>query len=756
MSNGGKRAMKRTIQDHPHWRQYLDSRHVLESAIAAGAWVEYEQSTEQEVLVWREKRRAGDPGATRRRLLPATNGATRIKVKWQIPGQKSDEVFYFAGALDELKRAIKAVDGIIYIVEGEMDVWSLHTLGIHNVIGTYSATSIPSDIASILDMLGAIRFIYLADNDQSGDAGAAKLATLLAQSGWQGEGEFRKVKGPGIPPKGDANDLLCHHYPDLAAALAALDALPTFLPQIERDPAPALSIASGYNDPRWDPVKEAVRIALDVSDYNRKGFSKKHFRCLDPQHEDPGPSANWHREGFCHCFGCGKDFNAKQMAEWLGIPWRDLLGAQRQIRPANNIDLNAVPRQLEPVSAPLIFEQPPDSFLRLSNKAYTAMYSSLYYFAARLRHANLLPAAFTTDEFFKAAPSLGCELSERTIYDNFAEARHSDDHPFFAKFDPSEKASSRNLKFRLRSAADIRQRLLRCLRFRVYEEEFRRAPDTIIGYEVFAAGPLGSESAKALEETLKPLYDAQNQRYKRLVRKCEDILAGYAADLDDRQVTPLPADWKIRKKGDLPAGMAHAIFAADGIDRSRSQWQKLLGISTGSVSTALDHANIKRTARIKRVQVKSKDDLLGQARKENARIMGVETNGVNERFDAAMEIIDGSTAFLQPPAEHELIAAEQPQIRPTPAKARVATEPQNSSERANNMEKPGKWHKASWDPQFRYWELVKVCHIKHGYQVKAGVGIYNPETGEIWRNPSLNDLVGLIIGLEPIESADST
>ena len=53
------------------------------------------------------------------------------------------------------------------------------------------------------------------------------------------------------------------------------------------------------------------------------------------------PSANWHKDGFCHCFGCGKDFNAKEMAEWLGIPWRALLGRQPQILSSDNIDLNA-------------------------------------------------------------------------------------------------------------------------------------------------------------------------------------------------------------------------------------------------------------------------------------------------------------------------------------------------------------------------------------------------------------------------------
>ena len=231
---------------------------------------------------------------------------------------------------------------------------------------------IPDNIASILDELGARKVIYLADNDKAGDDGAAKLATLLLRAGW----------------KSEANDLLCHHYPDLA----------TFLPQIESKPALTISVPSGYNDPRWDAIKESVRIALDVHDYNRKGFSKTKFRCLDLQHNDPEASANWRRDGFCHCFGCGKDFDANQMAEWLGIPWRALLGRQRQFRTAHNIDLDAAPPEFETASAPQFYAETPDSLIRLLNKRYTTMHSSLYYVISRLRSAGHLPEAFSVQE----------------------------------------------------------------------------------------------------------------------------------------------------------------------------------------------------------------------------------------------------------------------------------------------------------------------------------------------------------------------
>ena len=132
--------------------------------------------------------------------------------------------------------------------------------------------------------------------------------------------------------------------------------------------------------------------------------------------------------------------------------------------------------------------------------------------------------------------------------------------------------------------------------------------------------------------------------------------------------------------------------------------------------------------------------------------MRVETDEGSQIFNVTMEITGEAIATLQLIAEHEIISDGQPEIRPTPANPQVSPEPETKSERADNMEKPGNWHKASWDPQFRYWELVKICRLKHGYEVKEGVGIYDPETGEIWSNPSLNDLVTLITGVEPDES----
>ena len=134
------------------------------------------------------------------------------------------------------------------------------------------------------------------------------------------------------------------------------------------------------------------------------------------------------------------------------------------------------------------------------------MYSALYYYATRLRSAGLLPEGFSIQELIDAARTQGCELKDRAIYNNFEAARHGDDHPFFAKLDPSAGARSWNVQIspalsgRCRGPASALQSASASTK-----RNFEGDPDTIIGFEVFAEAPLGSESAKALELALEPL-----------------------------------------------------------------------------------------------------------------------------------------------------------------------------------------------------------------------------------------------------------
>ena len=516
-------TIQRRIQDHPLWSAYLADRHILEEATAA-AWVEREDWTRQDVLVWREKRRDGGPGATRRRLLKpvSVKGKRQAKLRWQFGGEKTDETFYYVGTLDELKDAIAAAGGIVTIVEGEVDVWSLQAMGIRNVIGIYGITNIPKDIATIFNELGVAGFVYFADNDKSGEDGASNLSTRLHEAHWPGDQDYRKFAGAGIPDKGDANDLLCHHFPDIAGARTALDALPKFSPSIKERSVHQPSTGIGHGQQGWDAVKEAIRIALGVGveDFNRKGFSKN-FRCLLPHHEDKTPSAAWHKDGFYKCFGCRETLNAKEMAERLDIDWRPLIRPQPKLVSSTDIDLDAAPQLTEAEPAPLSLDQAPDTWLSLLTKFHTPTDALLFHFALRVCRTGSLAQGFTRQEFIKALRLLGCNVSAGSIYRVFADVCEHNNHPVFSKIDPSQGSGSRNCKFRLRSLDDFRRRLLHDIRLRIYEKKFGEHPDILIGFDVFAEAPLGSDFEKTLESALKPLYGEQQQRFESLKHLCD-------------------------------------------------------------------------------------------------------------------------------------------------------------------------------------------------------------------------------------------
>ena len=740
-------TIKRSIQDHPEWSAYLADRHIFEPAIVAGAWIEREDWTRQDVLVWREKRRDGSPGATRRRLLKqvSINGKKRQKVRWQYRGQKTDEPFYYVGTQDELKGAIAAAGGTVTIVEGEIDVWSLQAMDIRNVIGIYGITNIPRDIASIFDELGVTGFIYLLDNDKAGERGAANLRTLLHGSGWTGAQEYRKFAGPGIPDKGDANDLLCHYLSDMSQARAALDALPSFLPSIKRERVQKQFTRIDHDQPGWDAVKEAIKIALGVDRFKSNDYSRKNISCPNPQHEDKNPSAGWHKDGYCTCHACGETFNAKQVAEWLGIDWQGLASPQRSIVSSKDINLDAAPQQTQAERAPLSFDKAPDTWLRLLIKFYKPTEALLFFYFLRARKAGHLTQAFTRKQCMKALRDLGCKVSSGAIYKVFQKVAKHDDHPLFVKVDPNAGSGSRNCQFQLRGLDDIRRRLLHGIRYRVYESTFHKHRDTLIDYQVFSEALPGSEFTKTLQSALEPLYREQKQRFESIKYKCEQKIAAHQTDLEDLSSTPL-LNWTIDKPCELPALLARGIYNADPEDRSKTEWERLLGIKKSSVAAALKRAGIKRKACIVREEVESQRDAKDRARELGAKIVGVEVDGAHLPYDAAMDIPHGSVAIFQPPAQHEVFSDEKQIIKAPPAKSPVSPPEETTTARADNMQRPGNWYKASWDPQFIYWELVKACCLLHGYQVKDGVGIYDPQTGEVWTNPTRHELVSLIIG----------
>ncbi len=396
-------------------------------------------------------------------------------------------------------------------------------------------------------------------------------------------------------------------------------------PSIKRKTAAQPATEIDYNGERWDTVKEAIRIALDVEVFNTKGFSKN-FRCLNPQHEDKTPSAAWHKDGFYKCFGCGELLNAKEMAERLGIERRALVRPQPNIVSSQGIDLNAAP-QMDAETAPLSIEHAPDSWLRTFNKFYTRTEAVLFFYVLRAPRSDCLAQSFTTQEFIEALRELGCKASDRSIYRVFEAVSEHDNHPLIAKLDPSQGSRCRNAKYRLRSLEDIKRRLLHDISLRVYENTFHKHPDILIGFEIFAEALPGSNLAIGLKSTLEPLYSEQKQRFERLKHICEQKIAAYGADLDDLSATPLSPDWTVNKPSELPTLLARGIYDADPEDRSKAEWAQLLGISSSSVDATLKRAGIERGAYTEREEVSSQREAKDRARELGAKIVGVEVDG---------------------------------------------------------------------------------------------------------------------------------
>ena len=428
----------------------------------------------------------------------------------------------------------------------------------------------------------------------------------------------------------------------------------------------------------------------------------------------------------------------------MDIDWRALRWSQPQSVSSKDIDLDAAP-QTDAETAPLSFEYAPDTWLSLINQFFKPTDAVLFCFAQPASHAGHLAQEFTRQEFVNVVRPLGCNISERSIYRVFEDVFEHDNHPLFAKLDPSLGSSSRNRKIQLRSEEDIKRRIAHAARYRVYERTFHKRRDILIDFKVFNQAKLGSELAKTLKSALEPLYKEQKQRFDSLIHSCERIIAGYLADLDDLTSTPLP-DWTIDQPCELPALLARGIYESDPEDRSKREWARLLGISKANVGDTLKRAGIQRRAYIKREEVNSQREAKDRARELGAKIVAVEVDGAHELYDAAMEINQGSVVLLQPTALHEIVSDEKQIIKAAAAKPSITAPAETPSKRADNMKKPGNWHKPSWDPQFLYWEMVKACCLLHGYEVIDDIGLSDPQTGEVWTNPTLEDLGSLITG----------
>jgi hypothetical protein len=231
--------------------------------------------------------------------------------------------FYFCG-LDHPRNAIQAHAGIVYIFEGDKDLWTAYEAGLRNSISIISA-SVPFDAAFIyhLKNIGAKVVKAFFDNDHAGWNQAEKLLDTLKGSNILVSTYCLPYFVNNFRVK-DVNDLWLALECNREKFFAYINnAKPLRLPnkeqtELSRD-------KDGYF--RTDFYQEIER-GLGVDQFNSQGWSRKQFPCLvnEHEHDEHSPAMAWNRTSHtARCFKCGETLLAKDVAEILGINWRDYI-----------------------------------------------------------------------------------------------------------------------------------------------------------------------------------------------------------------------------------------------------------------------------------------------------------------------------------------------------------------------------------------------------------------------------------------------
>jgi len=269
----------------------------------------------------------------------AFDSAATPKYLW-LPNKPEGVRFYDVDG--ELGRSIEQANGVLWLANGEADVWALWQGSIFSATCLFDgeAQHLPVWFASELEQLGVARLYLAPDQDNAG----LRFATHVCQALSSSDILLTIFQLP-FPPGsgGDIGQLL------LTVGPSALQTTLLALPQVEisieeptgpGDPIyiqlPLPKILPDYHAlyEQWcvEVVEAAACRTWNISAPNTRGFSKS-FRC--PFHDDHHPSAGWnyHIHGI-HCFACGPH-DTKEVADRLGVQsWEEFKG-RHTAQPAN-------------------------------------------------------------------------------------------------------------------------------------------------------------------------------------------------------------------------------------------------------------------------------------------------------------------------------------------------------------------------------------------------------------------------------------
>lgn len=261
------------------------------------------------------------------------------KYLWK-PNKPAGVQYYHA---PDIRQAVAAAGGVLYIANGEPSVLAYHAAGIRNVLSWYGENSVPASLPADLLALDVCRVVYAPDNDDTGLNSAAKVRDLLAGSGI----DFEAVSLAAYPAKADFNDVwkLCDF--DAPVARNTLDALPALeLPAPEAAPVQRPQRRDSTGTGRVD----RVRLLEDVLAYFQKlpGWKRsgKGFAGRSPFREDRHGSAGITTQtGTYTDFATGEKLRLFEVAELAGFRLDDYRTAPARGALQSSGRLPKTPRQ---------------------------------------------------------------------------------------------------------------------------------------------------------------------------------------------------------------------------------------------------------------------------------------------------------------------------------------------------------------------------------------------------------------------------
>lgn len=239
--------------------------------------------------------------------------------KYQWMPNQPEGADYFCAPSMSLTGLIKANEGELWLVGGEVAAMTMIEAGLTNATSFFGDTMIPDTLADDLMGMGVKYLFMIPDRDESGQKCAYEVRDRLRETTI----EFRCYALPfPVGSKKDANDLWLDCNRDKDCFTRKVLALEQWILPERKEDVPLLFPDIHFYDDTDLPVDfvRDVERALEVPPlYDADGWARKPVPC--PFHDDDTPSAYWNNQKFIlKDFGsCGQVYLAKEVGAQFGI-----------------------------------------------------------------------------------------------------------------------------------------------------------------------------------------------------------------------------------------------------------------------------------------------------------------------------------------------------------------------------------------------------------------------------------------------------